>query len=71
LASLFGNPVDLARISGLLVLGGATIFGAAGIQLERGFGSSGLAILALSAAALLWNILVLILAGWRLGKKEI
>jgi Cu-processing system permease protein len=71
LLSLFGNPVDLARISGLLILGGATIFGAAGAELERSLGSTGLAILVLSTAVLFWCVLVLLLAGWRLGKREI
>lgn len=71
LASLFGNPVDLARISGLLILGGASIFGTAGAQLVCSLGSAGFAIVVLSTALVLWNLLVILLAGWRLAKREI
>jgi Cu-processing system permease protein len=71
LVSLFGNPVDLARVSGLLILGGSTIFGTAGASLVRTFGSTTLSLLALAAAALLWSVFVLTAAGWRLAKREI
>ena len=65
LLAFFGSPVDLARIAGLLILGGASIFGTAGATLVRIFGSTTLGILALEAAALLWSVLVLTAAGWR------
>jgi Cu-processing system permease protein len=71
LLSLFGNPVDLARVSGLLILGGATIFGAGGASLVRTFGSTGLAVAVLSFATLLWSVLVLTAAGCFLARREI
>lgn len=71
LISLFGNPVDLARVAGLLILGGATIFGAAGASLVRTSGSTTVAVMALAAASVLWSTLVLTAAGWRLSKREI
>ena len=55
--SLFGNPVDAARISGLLSLGDATIFGAAGAALVKFLGGR-----VLSEAAL-----VIILIAWTVG----
>ncbi|HEU5403882.1 MAG TPA: ABC transporter permease subunit [Terriglobales bacterium] len=71
LLSLFGNPVDLARVSGLLILGGATIFGAGGASLVRTFGSQALAVAVLSSVALLWSVLVLTAAGRFLANREI
>jgi len=71
LLSLFGNPVDLARVSGLLILGGATIFGAGGASLVRTFGSTGHAVAVLSFATLLWSVLVLTAAGCFLARREI
>lgn len=71
LLSLFGNPVDLARVSGLLILGGATIFGAAGATLVRTFGSTGLVVLFLSTAALAWSFLTFTLASCVLARREI
>lgn len=71
LLSLFGNPVDLARVSGLLILGGATIFGAGGASLVKTFGSPALAIALLSSVGLLWSGLVLTAAGRFLAKREI
>jgi Cu-processing system permease protein len=71
LVSLFGNPVDLARVSGLLMLGGATIFGAAGASLVRTFGSPALAVVLMSSVTLLWSVVVLAVAGHFLGRREI
>ena len=71
LISLFGNPVDLARVAGLLILGGASIFGTAGANLVRIFGSTTLGILVLAGGALFWSLLVLTAAAWRLAKREI
>jgi Cu-processing system permease protein len=71
LLSLFGNPVDLARVSGLLILGTGTIFGAAGAALIRSFGSTTLVVSLLSFATLLWIVLLLTVAGRFLAKREI
>jgi len=71
LFSLFGNPVDLARVGGLLIVGGPTIFGAAGAALVKIFGSAALAIIILSLAALFWSTLVLAAASRALVRREI
>lgn len=71
LLSLFGNPVDLARVAGLLILGGATIFGAAGSALVKTLGSTELAVAALSFAGLFWSAATLALTSYVLGHREI
>lgn len=71
LFSLFGNPVDLVRVSGLLILGGPTIFGAAGALLVRTFGSTAAPVLFLSLATLVWSALVLAATGRALSRREI
>lgn len=52
--SLFGNPVDLARVSSLLTLGDATIFGAAGAALLKFLGGAVLSQVILISMLLLW-----------------
>lgn len=71
LISLFGNPVDLARVAGLLILGGATIFGAAGSALVKTLGSSTLVVAALSFAGLVWSAATLAVTSRLLGRREI
>ena len=56
--SLFGNPVDLARVSSLLTLGDATMFGAAGAALLKFFGGP-----ARSQALLIGILIVWLLTG--------
>lgn len=71
LFSLFGNPVDLARVGALLILGGPTIFGAAGALLMKTLGSAALTILLLSFSTLLWSSLVFLASQWALARREI
>lgn len=71
LVGLFGNPVDLARVAGLLLLGGATIFGAAGAALVRTFGSTAIAVSVLSLIGLFWSGMVLAIASRALNHREI
>jgi len=71
LFSLFGNPVDLARVGGLLIVGGPTLFGAAGTALVKMFGSAALTIVILSLAALFWSTLVLAATSRALVRREI
>lgn len=71
LVGLFGNPVDLARVAGLLMLGGATIFGAAGATLVRTFGSTAVAASILSLIGLFWSGTILAIASRALARKEI
>ncbi len=71
LLGLFGNPVDLARVAGLLMLGGATIFGAAGAALVRTFGSTGLAATILCLLNLCWSVAFVTVASRVLARREI
>lgn len=71
LVGLFGNPVDLARVAGLLMLGGATIFGAAGAALVRTFGSAAIAASVLSLIGLFWSGIILAIANQALLHREI
>ncbi|HET8546592.1 MAG TPA: hypothetical protein VFL57_01235, partial [Bryobacteraceae bacterium] len=57
--SLFGNPVDLARVSSLLAVGDATIFGAAGAALLKFLGGAARAQAVLIAMLLLWLVTAL------------
>jgi Cu-processing system permease protein len=53
--SLLGNPVDAARISSLIALGDATIFGAAGAALVKFFGGRGMSETALVSILIAWT----------------
>ncbi len=61
-SSLFGNPVDLARVCGLLALGGATIFGAAGSALLKFLGGPAASISVIIFALLVWAIVPMCLS---------
>jgi len=52
--SLFGNPVDMARVAGLTALDGKEIFGAAGAALARTLGGDAASMLLLVAGLLAW-----------------
>jgi hypothetical protein len=52
--SLFGNPVDMVRVSSLLTLSSATIFGAAGAALLKFLGGPVATHLALLAGLFTW-----------------
>lgn len=52
--SLFGNPVDMARIGSLMALGDPSIFGAAGAALVKFLGGQTRAVLMLLAGLGLW-----------------
>jgi Cu-processing system permease protein len=52
--SLFGNPVDLARVASLLTVGDPSIFGAAGAALLKFMGGAGRCYAALGLALGLW-----------------
>ena len=54
--SLFGNPVDLARVSSLLTLGDASIFGAAGAALLKFLGGVTRSYAALALALTVWLV---------------
>jgi Cu-processing system permease protein len=69
--SLFGNPVDVARISALLSLGDATIFGAAGAALVKFLGGRGLSKAALLIILVAWTVGPISLANRVLCKKDL
>jgi len=69
--SLFGNPVDAARISGLISLGDATIFGAAGAALVKFFGGRGLSEAALLSILIAWTAGPISLANRILNKRDL
>lgn len=54
--SLFGNPVDMTRVAGLMALDGKEIFGAAGAALTRSLGGDALSMLSLVGGLLVWVI---------------
>jgi len=54
--SLFGNPVDLVRVSSLMNLGGITVFGTAGAALMKFLGGTALSSLLLSATLVAWIV---------------
>ena len=68
-ASLFGNPVDMIRVAGLLSLNGEEIFGAAGAALLKFVGGEVWGFTALLAGILIWTIAPLLLS-LRLWRKQ-
>ena len=69
--SLFGNPVDLARVAGLITAGDATMFGAAGAALLKFLGGVVLSQVALLTALLAWTVGPIALAGWILRHRDL
>lgn len=70
-ASLFGNPVDMVRVGGMMLLDDSTVFGAAGAALLKFFGGRALASAVLLVGILLWIALPLALANRRLKQQDI
>jgi Cu-processing system permease protein len=68
-ASLFGNPVDIVRVAGLLSMKGGEVFGAAGAALLKFLGGEVQAAAALIASLLIWG-LVPVLISFRLLKRQ-
>lgn len=69
--SLFGNPVDAARVAGLISVGDATIFGAAGAALVKFFGG-GVACQAVVLSILVaWTAGPIALASRLLGRRDL
>lgn len=69
--SVFGNPVDLVRISTLIILDSVTIFGAAGAALLRFLGGTATSILSLLAALTCWICLPILIAHRLLRKQDL
>jgi Cu-processing system permease protein len=71
LLSLFGNPVDLVRVSTLLTLSDPSIFGAAGAALLKFLGGASLSQLALGFAIAAWFFVPLWFAGRLLRRLDL
>ena len=68
--SLFGNPVDMARVASLISLGGATIFGAAGAALVKFLGGNATSMLVLVLGMLAWTAFSLLAAARILRQRD-
>lgn len=69
--SLFGNPVDLARVASLISLGGAAIFGAAGAALIKFLGGAATSMVVLVLGMLGWTVLSLLAASRILRQRDL
>lgn len=69
--SLFGNPVDMVRVSSLIILNGATIFGAAGAALLKFLGGPAATYLALLAGLAAWIFTPLAVCIYTLRRQDI
>jgi Cu-processing system permease protein len=69
--SLFGNPVDLVRVAGLIALGGKHVFGIGGAMLLRFLGGSMASVGLLLVALMMWIVLPYMLAARRLRRLDI
>ena len=69
--SLFGNPVDLARVASLISLGGAAIFGAAGAALLKFLGGALTSMAALVTGLLTWTALSFVAASMILRRRDL
>lgn len=70
-ASLFGNPVDMVRVAGLLSLNGEEIFGAAGAALLKFLGGEFWGFTALLVSLLIWTLAPLLVSLRLLQKQDI
>ncbi len=68
-AGIFLNPVDLARVTALLVLRGSAVFGSAGTVLVQVFGV-GAGLWAMLAVLVLWTVVPLSVAGIILRRRD-
>ena len=69
--SLFGNPVDIVRVSCLMLLDGRNIFGAAGASLLKFTGGEGIGLLVLVLTLAFWIIIPAGLAHTFLRRQDI
>ncbi len=69
--SLFGNPIDLARVGSLIAMGDPAVFGYAGAALVKFLGGPSLANLALIGGLLSWILAPLIVSARVLRRQDI
>jgi Cu-processing system permease protein len=70
-ASLAGNPVDMVRVSSLIVLNGKPIFGQAGAALVKFLGGDTASLLALALGLLCWVVIPIYLSSRSLKSQDI
>ncbi len=68
--SLFGNPVDLARVGSLIALGDPAIFGYAGAALVKFLGGPTASTLLVVAGLILWTAVPLVVADLILRRQD-
>lgn len=69
--SLFGNPVDLVRVSGLMSVADSTIFGAAGAALVKYLGGRAAGMALMAGALALWTVCPLAIAARVLKNQDL
>ncbi|HSB28509.1 MAG TPA: hypothetical protein VLE19_11670, partial [Pyrinomonadaceae bacterium] len=69
--SLFGNPVDIVRVSCLMLLDGQNIFGAAGASLLKFTGGEGTGLTVLVVTLAFWIIAPAGLAQMLMRRQDI
>jgi Cu-processing system permease protein len=69
--SLFGNPVDLARVASLIAIDDPTVFGYAGAALVKFLGGAALAKIVLIAGLMIWIALLFIASSRVLNKSDV
>ena len=68
--SLFGNPVDIVRVTSLIIFDNVTIFGPAGAALLRFLGGASLSVILLVSAALVWTVVPTCLSVKLMSKQD-
>jgi Cu-processing system permease protein len=69
--SLLGNPVDMVRVSALILLDDPTVFGPAGAALIRFLGGQTLSVAVLLGALLVWIATPLVVSARLIGRQDI
>ncbi len=69
--SLFGNPIDLARVGSLIAMGDPAVFGYAGAALVKSLGGSSLANVALIGGLLIWILAPLVVSARVLRRQDV
>ena len=70
-ASLFGNPVDMARVASLMALDGKEVFGAAGAALVKFMGGEVASFALLVGGLIVWTLVPFLLARRALKRQDI
>ena len=69
--SLFGNPIDVVRVSCLMLLNGQNIFGVAGASLLKFAGGVGLSLIVLAGTLLFWIVAPIVATHFLVRRQDI